>query len=91
MNIAEVKKLSTKALKIVGDTETPHSWDCQVDEHAFIASRVAWLLQNAKTRDDLARVLKKIKQGGGFDCECDFHFEAMSEVEDLIRRSLKKR
>lgn len=85
MNVGKVAK---KAIKILGDTERSHHWDCEVDEHAFIASDVAELLSKAKTESDLKKVLKKIKEGDSFDCEADWHSEIMLEITDLITEAL---
>lgn len=86
LNVARIAK---KALKILGDTEHSHHWDCEVDEHAFIASNVVELLNKAKTENDLKKVLKKIEKGDSFDCKADWHSESMSEISDLIAEALE--
>jgi len=80
----DIDGLIKKALDILGDTEISHTWDCQVDEHAFIASNVEFLLKKAKTEEDLKKVLAKIITGDGFQCEADHHFDSMSNIYELI-------
>lgn len=87
MSCDEVVPIAKKALRILGDSEHSHLWDCQVDGHALIALDIAELLRKAKTDKDLQKVLKKINKND-FNCESDSHSEIMSEISELIARAL---